>query len=65
MFSIQAKIALLGSKFYEVTPPHTGLCQEQCLTHSMPQLPSYRDHSIDLLRKSIDWFLYDANFGVK
>ena len=29
MFSIQAKIALLGSKFYEVTPPHTGLCQEE------------------------------------
>ena len=29
----------------------------------MPKLPSYRDQSIDLPCKSIDWFLYDGNFG--
>ena len=33
------------------------------LTHETPKLPSYRSQSIDLLRKSIDWFLYDGNFG--
>ena len=29
----------------------------------MPVLPSYRNQSIDLLCKSIDWFLYDGNTG--
>ena len=24
----------------------------------------YRNHSIDLLCKLIDWFVYDGNFGV-
>ena len=28
-----------------------------------PKLLSYRIQSIDLLCKSIDWFLYDCNFG--
>ena len=28
----------------------------------MPVSPSYRNQSIDLLCKSIDWFLYDGNF---
>ena len=28
------------------------------------KLPSYKNQSIDLLCKSIDWFLYDRNFGV-
>ena len=26
--------------------------------------PSYRNQSIDLHSKSIDWFLYDDSFGV-
>ena len=30
----------------------------------MPKLPSYRNQSIDLQSKSIDWFLYDGNLGV-
>ena len=37
-------------------------------THLMPVLPSYRNQSIDLLWKSIDWFLYDGYtviFGLK
>ena len=34
------------------------------LTHLMPKLPSYRNHSTDLLCKSIDWFIYDGNYGV-
>ena len=25
--------------------------------------PSYRNQSVDLLCKSIDWFLYDGNIG--
>ena len=29
----------------------------------MPVLPSYRDQSIDLHSKSIDWFLYEDNTG--
>ena len=29
-----------------------------------PKLLSYRNQSIDLQSKSIDWFLYDGNFGV-
>ena len=33
------------------------------LTHYMPVLPSYRSQSIDLLCKSIDWFLYEGNTG--
>ena len=31
----------------------------------MPVLPSYRHQSIDLLCKSIDWFLYEGNTGGK
>ena len=29
----------------------------------MPVLPSYRNQSIDLLHKSIYWFLYEGNTG--
>ena len=29
----------------------------------MPVLPSYRNQSIDLHSKSIDWFLYEGNTG--
>ena len=29
----------------------------------MPVLPSYRNQSIDLLCKSIDWFLHEGNSG--
>ena len=29
----------------------------------MPVLPAYRNQSIDLLYKSIDWFLYEGNTG--
>ena len=28
-----------------------------------PKSPSYRNQSIDLFCKSVDWFLYDGNFG--
>ena len=31
----------------------------------MPVLPSYRNQSIGLLCKSIDWFLYEENTGIK
>ena len=30
----------------------------------MPVLPSYRNQSIDLHSKSIDWFLYVDNTGI-
>ena len=30
----------------------------------MPKLPSYRNESTDLHRKSVDRFLYDGNFGI-
>ena len=33
------------------------------LTHQTPKLPLYRNQSIDLFSKSVDWFLYDDNFG--
>ena len=29
----------------------------------MSVLPSYRNHSIDLHRKSVDWFLYEATLA--
>ena len=29
-----------------------------------PKFSSYKNHSVDLHSKSIDWFLYDGNFGV-
>ena len=37
---------------------------EVSLTHLMPVLPSYRNQSIDLQSKSIDWFLYEGNTGI-
>ena len=27
-------------------------------------LPSYKNQSINLLSKSVDWILYDGNFGI-
>ena len=33
------------------------------LTHLTPKLPSYRNQSIDLHCKSIDWLPYVGNFG--
>ena len=30
----------------------------------MPVLPSYRNQSIDLRSKSVDWFLYEGNTGI-
>ena len=41
------------------------VAQNDLLTHSTPKMPSYRNQSINLQRKSIDWFLYHSNFGVK
>ena len=35
------------------------------LTFFMPMFPSYRNQSIDLQWKSIDWFLYEGNIGMK
>ena len=34
------------------------------LTHLVPVLPSYRNLSIDLHNKSIDWFLCEGNTGI-
>ena len=34
------------------------------LTHETARLPSCRNQSIDLLCKSIDWFLYGGNLGI-
>ena len=34
------------------------------LTHLTPKPSSYRNQSIDLHSKLLDWFLYDGNFGV-
>ena len=31
------------------------------LTYQVPVLPPYRNQSIDLLCKSIDWFLHEGN----
>ena len=31
----------------------------------MTVLPSYRNQSVDLLSKSIDWFLYEGNSGIQ
>ena len=31
----------------------------------MPVLPSYRNKSINLHRKSVDWFLYEGNTGTQ
>ena len=31
----------------------------------MPIFPLYRNQSIDLDYKSIDWFLYEGNIGMK
>ena len=42
---------------------HDLLLTHVYLTHYVPVLPSYRNQSIDLLCKSIDWFLYEGNTG--
>ena len=34
------------------------------LTNQMLVLPFYRNQSIDLHSKSIDWFLYESNTGI-
>ena len=34
------------------------------LTHYKPVLPSYRNQPIELLYKSIDWFLFGGNTGI-
>ena len=34
------------------------------LTYQMPVLPSYRNQSIELHNKSIDWFLYKSNTDI-
>ena len=33
------------------------------LTHQVPVLPPYRNQSINLHSKSIDWFLHEGNTG--
>ena len=33
------------------------------LAHSRPIISSHRNQSIDLLSKSVDWFLYDGSIG--
>ena len=35
------------------------------ITHHRPMILSYTDQSTDLDYMSIDWFLYNANFGLK
>ena len=30
----------------------------------MPVLPSYKNQSVDLHSKSMDWFLYEGNTGM-
>ena len=35
------------------------------VTFFMPMFPSYRNQSIDLHYKSINWFLYEGNIGMK
>ena len=40
------------------------LLKSSILTHETPKLPSYKNQSINLQSKSIDWFLCDGNFGV-
>ena len=39
--------------------PHCNAVYSQYLTLSCRRPLSYRNQSIDLLRKSVDWFLYD------
>ena len=34
------------------------------LAYFNPVLPLYRNHPIDLLHKSVDWFLYNGNASV-
>ena len=34
---------------------------DQSLTHLVPVLSSYRNKSIDLHSKSVDWFLYEGD----
>ena len=54
--------------FWQYSPLHQlnryGKSRQVYLTHEMPVLYSYRNQSIDLHRKSIDWFLYEGNTGI-
>ena len=63
-------VALLIAKFnLEVAPGSFSSILDKLLSFSMfnlliarlPVLPSYRNLSIDLLCKSLDWFLHEGN----
>ena len=40
------------------------LLEIDCLIHLIPVLPLYRNQSIHLHSKSIDWFLYEVNTNI-
>ena len=67
MFSHIAKSSLFSSQMYVKEFFYIALSflyELKILTHLMAVLPSYRNQSIGLLYKSIDWFLYDSNTGI-
>ena len=33
----------------------------KCIKSFMTEVPTHRNQSIDLLRKSMDWFIYDKD----
>ena len=60
-------------KFENVLEKHWKQCpcllkledffQQLYLAHEVPVVPSYRNQSIGLRSKSIDWFLYEGSTG--
>ena len=52
-------MTILRLSFESVTENRWSFYLMWCLTLSWRRPLSYRNQSIDLLRKSVDWFLYD------
>ena len=62
-FIITSSNSILNIDTFFVTNYTQKTLHHVYLTHYVPVLPSYRNQSIDLLCKSIDWFLYEGNTG--
>ena len=56
-------VCLRLSTLTHITYIHIFLNRKK-LTHTTLMLRQYRNHSIDLECKSIDWFLYEGNIGM-
>ena len=58
----EIRLAVTKTWFLASIPLHK-LYEKSQLTYEVPVLPSYRNQSIDMHSKSIDWFQYEGDTG--